>query len=92
MALWVPCSHNRDFCFEESRHDDNHTHLKSSEAYRAKLSDVLFRFNSVYSVMLLTDWTHPFGGACSGMDGPKFAGVRLSGGPSEERSGTLQSP
>lgn len=89
MALWVRCSHNRDFCSEESRRDDNHTHLKSLEAYRAKLSGVLFRFNSVYSVMLLTDWTHLFSGAYSGMDGPKFAGVRLSGEPSEECSGTL---
>ena len=31
-ALWVPWSHRRDFCSEESRCDDNHCHLKSSEA------------------------------------------------------------
>lgn len=47
MALCIPWSHSRDFCSEESRCDDNHTHLKWLEAYRAKLCSVLFRFNNV---------------------------------------------
>lgn len=47
MALCIPWSHSRDFCSEESRCDDNHTHLKWLKAYRAKLCSVLFRFNNV---------------------------------------------
>lgn len=35
IALWVPRSHSRDFCSEESRCEDNRTHLKSLEAYGA---------------------------------------------------------
>lgn len=39
--LWLPWSHSRDFCSDESRCGDNHAHWKSLEACRAKLSSDL---------------------------------------------------
>lgn len=57
-TLWEPWSHSREFCYDESRCHDNRSHLKDRSPLRTIASGVLCRDN-VWSLMLLTNGTHP---------------------------------
>lgn len=82
----APRSHCRDFCSEESRCDDNHLHLKSSEAWRAKPPGVL-RLHNSQSVPLLTA---PPVGPAVGWTAPECVRWGSVGGPSSGLSGAPQ--
>lgn len=85
----VPWNHSKDFWSEESRCDDNHLHLKSSEACRATLSGVLLGLHSVQSAGLLTDGKHPLAEPAVGWT-LRVCAVGLSRGSSAGLSGALQ--
>ena len=83
----APRSHCRDFCSEESRCDDNHLHLKSSEAWRAKPPGVL-RLHNSQSVPLLT--APPVGPAVV-WTAPSVCGGALWGAPQQGSLGPHRS-